>query len=47
MNNTSDQNSENELRLTQILVNQQQLFVQKYLESPFSISWSKLAVLLG
>ena len=46
MNNTSDRNSESELRLTQVSFSQQQLLVQKYLGSPFSIPWSKLAVFI-
>jgi hypothetical protein len=45
-NNTSVRDSEKELALTQVSVIEQQFLIQKYLQSPFSISWSKLAVLI-
>jgi hypothetical protein len=48
MNNTIDRkDSKSESPLTQVSVPQQQLLVKKYLQNPFSISRSQLAVLMG
>lgn len=43
LNNTGDRHLENLSLSAQVLGTQKQLLVQRYLQSPFSIPWSKLA----